>query len=249
MLSWGPAVSHNAAVTVAAVILAATTESALAEVEGLARVRRLADVAWSGGALPIVVVAPEREGRVASALAGTAVVLAEPGPPDLGPAAQMARGFDVAQGEVRDTEAALLWPARMAWAGPETVTSLIEAHGLEPDAVIRPAWRGERGWPALVPAAAIATLRGVAAQQMPDAVLDALRAAGVPELVLELGDPGAVLDASVARAELPEYEGPLVPVGGVAREWGSAAADEPDDAPLAGPSLAPYPQAADEDDA
>ena len=41
--------------TVAAVILSATAEGALAETQGQARVRRLADLAWSGGALPIVV--------------------------------------------------------------------------------------------------------------------------------------------------------------------------------------------------
>jgi len=239
-------VSHNACVTVAAVILAASVESALADVEGLPRVRRLADVAWAGGALPIVVVAPERDGRVAAALAGAPVVLAQPAPAALGPAAQMARGVDVAQGEIRETDAALLWPARIVWAGPETVTSLIEAHGLQPDAVIRPAWRGERGWPALVPAAAVESLRAAAPDGGPEAVLDSLRADGLPELLLELGDPGAVLDATVARADLPPYEGPAVPVGGTIREWGAAAAEEPDDAPLAGPSLAPYPQAADD---
>ena len=32
-----------------------------------------------------------------------------------------------------DTDAVLLWPARMTWVGPETITSLIEAHGTAPD--------------------------------------------------------------------------------------------------------------------
>jgi CTP:molybdopterin cytidylyltransferase MocA len=233
-------------VTVAAVILAASSESALAEVDGLARVRRLADVAWAGGALPIVVVAPERNGLVAAALAGAPVVLAEPAPPGLGPAAQMARGLDVAQAEIHETDAALLWPARIVWAGPETVTSLIEAHGLRPGAIIRPAWQGRRGWPALVPVTAVDALRAVAADRMPDAVLDALQAGGLPELLLELGDPGTVHDASVSRADLPPYEGPAAPVGGTVREWGATVADEPDEAPLAGPALAPYPQAGDD---
>ena len=42
--------------------------------------------------------------------------------------------------EVRDTTAVLLWPARMTWVGPETITSLIEAHGTGPahDAAARP---------------------------------------------------------------------------------------------------------------
>ena len=238
--------SHNATVTVAAVILAASTESALAEVEGLPRVRRLADLAWSGGALPIVVVAPDGDGRVATALAGASVVLAQPAPVELGPAAQMAHGVDVALAEIRETDAALLWPARIVWAGPETVTSLIEAHGLQPDAVIRPAWQGERGWPALVPATAVDALRAVPPDRMPDAVLEALRSGGLPELLLELGDPGAVLDASTSRADLPAYVGPAAPVGGAVREWGAVVAEEPDDAPLTGPSLAPYPQAGDD---
>jgi hypothetical protein len=232
--------------TVAAVILASTTESALAEVEGLARVRRLADAAWSGGALPIVVVTSDPDGSVAAALAGAPVVLAEPAPPTLGPAAQMVRGVDVARAEVGGTDGALMWPARMVWAGPETVTSLIEAHGLRPDAVIRPAFRGERGWPALVPLVAVDALGAVPPDRMPDAALDFIRDAGMPELLLELGDPGTVLDASVDRADLPAYEGPATPVGGLVREWGALIADEPDDAPLTGPALAPYPQAADD---
>jgi hypothetical protein len=60
-------------VTVAAVILAASQESALADVEGQARVRRITDAAWSGGALPIVVVAADPDGRVAAAQAAAAV--------------------------------------------------------------------------------------------------------------------------------------------------------------------------------
>jgi CTP:molybdopterin cytidylyltransferase MocA len=232
--------------TVAAVILAASTESALADVEGLPRVRRLADAAWSGGALPIVVVTFDPDGTVAAALAGAPVVLAEPAPSEHGPAAQMVRGVDVARAEIHDTDGALLWPARMVWPGPETVTSLIEAHGLQPGAVIRPAFRGERGWPALVPLGAIDALRAVPPDRLPDAALDFVRDSGQPELLLELGDPGTVLDAAVDRADLPAYEGPAAPVGGLVREWGALVADEPDDAPLTGPALAPYPQAADD---
>jgi len=42
--------------TVVAVILAASPESALADAGGVSRVRRSVDSAWSGGALPVVVV-------------------------------------------------------------------------------------------------------------------------------------------------------------------------------------------------
>ena len=42
--------------TVAAVILSASADGAVADADGLPSVRRIADVAWSGGAVPIVVV-------------------------------------------------------------------------------------------------------------------------------------------------------------------------------------------------
>ena len=71
-LSWERGLSHSAfgtvagdaggralrstVVTVAAVILVARADAALADVDGQPAVRRIADSAWSGGALPIVVV-------------------------------------------------------------------------------------------------------------------------------------------------------------------------------------------------
>jgi CTP:molybdopterin cytidylyltransferase MocA len=231
-------------VTVAAVIIAAPSESGLVAVEGVPRVRRLADAAWSGGALPIVVVADDPDGAVAAALAGTPVVLAEPAPAARGPAALMARGMEVATAHVHDTGGAIVWPVRMVWAGPETVTSLIEAHGLDRGALIRPTYRGEPGWPVLLPLSAAPLLMEVGADGGPDAAIAALLAAGLPERLLELGDPGTVLDASVDRGALPAYEGPPGPPDGTARDWGAAVADEADDAPLAGPPLARYPEAA-----
>ncbi len=229
--------------TVAAVILAASTESALADAEGQARVRRLADAAWSGGALPIVVVAPDPDGAVAAALAGSAVTLAEPAPMDQGPAAQIARGISVALEIVRDVDAALIWPARMVWVGPETVTSLIEAHGVDRSTILRPAYQGNAGWPVLLPIAAAAGLAGSSPDRMPDAIIDDLASAGTPMRLFELGDPGTTHDASVARAELPAYEGPAEPLAIHSHEWGAALADDPEDSPLEGPSLAPYAQA------
>lgn len=233
--------------TVAAVILAASTESALADAEGQARVRRLADAAWSGGALPIVVVAPELDGAVAAALAGAAVTLAEPAPMEQGPAAQIARGISVAVATVRDVDAALIWPARMVWVGPETVTSLIEAHGVDRSTILRPAYQGAPGWPVLLPVAAGAGLVGLAADRMPDAIIDDLAAAGTPLRFIELGDPGTTHDASVARADLPAYEGPSEPGAAHSHEWGAALANDPDDSPLEGPALAPYAQAGEPD--
>jgi CTP:molybdopterin cytidylyltransferase MocA len=233
--------------TVAAVVLAASTDSALADADGLPVVRRIADVAWSGGAVPIIVVAHDPAGAVAAALAGAPVTLAEPAAIAGGPVAQIVRGIEVAMSEIEGTDAALVWPARVGWVGPETVGSLIEAHGTRPAEILRPSYDGERGWPALLPVAHLALLRSVAPDRMPGDVMDEVVGAGAPETALELGDPGVTHDLSVARRDLPPYVGPAVPAGGHAHEWGAAAADVPEDSPLEGPALAPYGQAADED--
>jgi CTP:molybdopterin cytidylyltransferase MocA len=233
-------------VTVAAVILAATTQSALADADGLPAVRRIVDVAWSGGAVPIVVVAHDPDGAVAAALAGAPVTLAEPAPLEHGPVGQILRGIDVATRAVVETDAALVWPARLAWVGPETVTSLIEAHGTQPAALLRPSYDGERGWPALVPVAHLPLFRDVGPDRMPDDILADVAGAGARETLLELGDPGATHDLSVPRSSLPAYTGPAEPAGGHVHEWGAAAAEAPDEGPLEGPALAPYGQAAAE---
>jgi hypothetical protein len=88
--------------TVAAVILSASPDGAVADADGLPSVRRIADAAWSGGAVPIVVVSFDPSGDVATALTGAPVTLAEPAPTEKGPPGQMVRGIDVALGEVRD---------------------------------------------------------------------------------------------------------------------------------------------------
>lgn len=232
--------------TVAAVILAASPESALADADGSPTVRRIADAAWAGGATPIVVVSFDPDDAVATALAGAPVTLAEPAPPEEGPKAQMARGADVARAEILDTDAVLLWPARLAWVGPETVTSLIELHGTAPDRLLRPTWQGAPGWPVLLPVASLGALRAVAADRMPPAIVDDLLAAGVAEQRVELGDPGVTIDVSTARADLPPYIGPEEPAAGHVHEWGAAQAEAPDDGPLEGPALAPYEPAASE---
>lgn len=234
--------------TVAAVILAASPESALADADGMPGARRIADVAWSGGATPIVVVSFDPEGAVATALAGAPVTLAEPAPPEQGPKAQMARGADVARSEIEDTDAVLLWPARMTWVGPETVTSLIELHGTAPDALLRPTWDGEPGWPILLPVAALDALRGVSADRMPPDILDDLIAGGLAERRVDLGDPGISFDGRTPRADLPPYLGPIEPATDHVHEWGAAQAEESDEGPLEGPALAPYAAAGSEDD-
>src|SRR5258708_16889280 len=109
----------------------------------------MAAAAGSGGATPIVVVSFDPGGDVAAALAGAAVTLAEPAPAEQGPAAQMARGADVARAEIVETDAVLLWPARMTWVGPETVTSMIELHGTAPGVLLRPTCQADPAWPVL----------------------------------------------------------------------------------------------------
>ena len=226
--------------TVAAVILASTPDSALADADGAPTVRRIADSAWAGGATPIVVVSFDPDGAVGAALVGAAVTLAEPAPPEHGPSAQMARGADVARAAIDDTDGFLLWPARHGWVGPETVTSLIELHGTAPDALLRPIWEDQPGWPVLLPAVHLATLRAVAADRMPDDVLTDIVATGVPERRVPLGDPGVIHDVTVARRALPAYIGPTEPAAGHVHEWGAGVADTGDDGPLAGPALAPF---------
>jgi molybdenum cofactor cytidylyltransferase len=226
--------------TVAAIILSASPEGAVADADGLPSVRRIADAAWSGGAVPIVVVSSDPSGTVARALAGAPVTLAEPAPVEQGPKGQMVRGAEVASGEVKDLTGALIWPARMVWVGPETVTSLIEAHGTAPGSVLRPDYEDAPGWPVLVPASAFDALRAVAPDRMPPSIIDDVVASGVAERHLALGDPGVTHDRDTPRADLPPYVGPTDPPAGHVHEWGAQVADEADDGPLEGPALAPY---------
>lgn len=230
--------------TVAAVILAATPESALADADGVAAVRRIADLAWSGGATPVVVVSSDPDGAVAHALAGAPVTLAEPAPAAGGPVAQIRRGIGVAAEEIRDTTAALVWPASLTWVGAETVTSMIEAHGVEADRILRPVYHGDAGWPVLVPLAAAIDLASIDASREPDEIIEALAARHEARLV-DLGDPGSVIGRSTPSSDLPPYEGPPEPAAAHVHEWGAALADAPEDQPLEGPALAPYGQAED----
>ncbi len=216
--------------TVAAVVLAADLATALHAVDGVPNARRLVDAAWAGGALPVVVVAADPDGAVAAALAGSVAVLAAPAPGAAGPVGQACRGIDVARAEVDATTAALVWPARMGWVDAETVTSLIEAHGTDPSALLRPAFRGQAGWPALVPIVHLETFRALDPGLAPGALVDAL-AATVGIRLVELGDPGATYDLDTPRDDLPPFEGPPEPPAGRHHEWGSPAAAGPDEPP------------------
>ncbi len=233
--------------TVAAVILFARgAEGALADAAGRGAARRIVETAWAGGATPIVVVCADPEGTVALALAGTPAVLAEPAAVEQGPVGQIVRGMDVARAQVTETDAAIVWPGRLTWVDAETVTSLIEAHGAQRAALLRPRYEGDLGWPALIPITALTALAALPVTRMPDELLDDLAASAAPLVAVDTGDPGTTHDISTPMDRLPDYQGPPEPVAGPAPEWGAAAADTPDDAPLEGPALAPYTQASDE---
>ena len=231
--------------TVAAVILAASPDSALRDVEGVPNVRRLVDVAWAGGAVPVIVAAPDPDGSVRATVAGTNATYAEPAALEAGPVGQIASAIEAALRVVDETDAALVWPARMGWVDAETVTSLIEAHGLDRETILRPGYRDEAGWPVLVPVTQLATLQSMDASLMPDDIVARL-AGQVPARLIELGDPGTTHDLDTPRAELPPFEAPPPPEVGHEHEWGAAIAERSDEAPLEGPALAPYAHAAAE---
>jgi CTP:molybdopterin cytidylyltransferase MocA len=214
--------------TVAAVILAASPASALADADGTPGARRIADTAWSGGATPVLVCSFDPDGTVAAALANSEAALVDPVAAELGPVAQIVNGVEAAVRLVGETDAALVWPARLAWVDAETVTTLIAAHGDDRASVTRPAWQGVAGWPALLPVAHLDAFRGLTADRMPDDLLDDLEAAGVPFRIIESGDPGVTHDVATPRAALPAYEGPPEPADPHAHEWGAATADQPD---------------------
>ncbi len=225
--------------TVAAVILAASPESALADAAGRASVRRIAETAWAGGAMPLVVVAADPDGTVAAALGGSEATLVPPAPVRTGPAGQLVRGMRAALELVASSDAALIWPVRLTWVDAETVTMLLQAHGLEPGSLLRPRWEDTDGWPVLVPMSLIEALAGMPPDRMPDQLVLDLAASGAPLRSLDLGDPGAVLDRDTAIDALPPYVGPQEPLR-PPPDWGAAAADAADDVPpLPAPRLDP----------
>jgi CTP:molybdopterin cytidylyltransferase MocA len=203
-------------VTVAAVILPRDRDEALTDAAGRAAVRRIVDAAWAGGALPLVVVADDPDGSVAAVVAGSPAHVV----PIAAGTSSVRSGVDAALGTVVGTDGWLLWPGDRAWVDPETVTSLIEAHGAHPDDVLRPVHDGRSGWPVLVPIGRLELADGIVAGDD----------AGVPAdaTLLDLGDPGTVVTLAVPFDEVPAYLGPASPVAGPPPDWGAAAAEERD---------------------
>jgi len=206
--------------TVGVVIVPDGVDAALADATGRAAVRRIVDSAWAGGAIPIVVVACDADGRIAEVLEGSPAVIIDPG--KASEVATYRLGAEAAAAAVQETSAVLLWPGRMTWADPETVTSLIEAHGRSAGELTRPRRAGESGWPVLVPVSRFEAVLSAAGGSIEEALADGATS------TVELGDPGSVIGAEVALDELPDYAGPPEPVGGPPPEWGAAAADQPE---------------------
>jgi CTP:molybdopterin cytidylyltransferase MocA len=198
--------------TVAAVVLVPNMDIALADADGEPAIRRVAHAAWSGGAIPIVIVTAENDARLDEAVAGLPATISHPGPDEPQGVAWFVHGQRAAARLVTESAAALMWPVRCAWVDPETVTSLVEAHGAAPDQIVRPAWSGREGFPILVPVSFDDRLLARIDRHGYEAV-EALVAEGVPYRALELGDPGIVHDISTPRAELPGYQGPPEPAG------------------------------------
>jgi CTP:molybdopterin cytidylyltransferase MocA len=209
--------------TVAAIVLVPDTAVALADADGEPAIRRVVHAAWSGGALPIVVVADDADPRFAEIVAELGATLSRPTKVEPRGVAWYVHGRRDADRVVTGTTAGLLWPVRCAWVDPETVTSLVEAHGATPGDIIRPAWSGKEGFPILVPAAFDGQLLGRVGLHGYQAV-EALVAEGAPHRALELGDPGIVFDLATPRAELPGYQGPPEPAGGPPPEWNATLA-------------------------
>jgi len=98
--------------TVGAVIVPDGVTEALADATGRAAVRRIVDSAWAGGAIPIIVVAADPDGRIAEVLTGSPAKVVDPGRAS---GTQTYRtGAEAARAAVQETTAVLLWPGAAA---------------------------------------------------------------------------------------------------------------------------------------
>ena len=210
--------------TVAAVILSATTDGSLADTLGQPRVPRLADLAWSGGRFRSSSCRPTRTGpcRGPGRLRRR---LGSPAPVESGPVGQMVRGCELATAEVQGTTGFLIWPGTddLGRAGDDHLAD--RSPRTDRATILRPAWQGDPGWPVLVPAEHLGTLRAIAPDRMPPQVVDDL-VATAPSRIVEMGDPGVVHDVDTAPSDLPAYEGPPDPPAGHTHEWGADVAAE-----------------------
>jgi CTP:molybdopterin cytidylyltransferase MocA len=204
--------------TVAALIMVPDPTAALGDAEGEPILRRVAQAAWSGGALPILAVCLRPTEELRAVVTDLAVGFAAPASDEPHGIAWFAAGMRAAAADVTGTTAALLWPFRFAWLDPETITSLVEAHGASPEWILRPAYAGRPGFPILIPMSLQPRLALLSGRGGEDAVAE-LVAAGVPYRQIDLGDPGIAIDIATPRASLPDYQGPTGPAGGPPPDW------------------------------
>jgi len=207
---------------------------------GLPRVRRLADVAWAGGALPIIVVAGDPEEKIAKA--SPAPPSRSPSPPRRSRARSARSSAGSTSRSPRSTRRTPRSSGRPGWSGvgPETVTSLIEAHGLYPGEMLRPSWDAKPGWPALLPVGHVEALRALPADRMPDGPPHGPRGRGRAHAPARPGRPGHDVRCAHDAPRTPRTtSAPTAPTAGHVHEWGAAAAETPEDAPLSGPARAP----------
>jgi CTP:molybdopterin cytidylyltransferase MocA len=212
--------------TVAAVVVVPDPLVALADADGLPAIRRVVQSAWAGGAMPIVVVSNPGpvDAAVGEALEGLPATFVQP--EDIPPGARwFGRGMAAARTQVRETTAAMLWPCRYAWIDPETVTSLIEAHGPNGGSIVRASFHGQAGFPILVPLELAGRFDAEATLHAFELV-NALAVEGAESRLVELGDPGIVTDMGTPRSQLAPYQGPPEPSSGPPPEWNSELAKQ-----------------------
>jgi CTP:molybdopterin cytidylyltransferase MocA len=196
--------------TVAAIVLAPQDTAAIVDADGEPAIRRIVHAAWAGGALPVVVVALDADGKIAAALGDLPATITCPDAGTRPGIAWFVHGLRAAASTVAGTTAGMLWPVSYAWVDPETITSLVEAHGSAQTELIRPAWTDQPGFPILIPSRFADDLAAQNGLHGNEAVAD-LVARGATLRDLELGDPGISHDVATSRRDLPEYQGPPQP--------------------------------------
>ena len=110
--------------TVAAVVIVPEPPAALAPADGEPALRRVAQAAWSGGALPTVIVAPEASEDLRRAAADLGVTLTSPGPDEPRGIAWFVHGMRAAvAGVARDLgRAAVALQVRVGRSGDRHLT-------------------------------------------------------------------------------------------------------------------------------
>ena len=152
--------------------------------------------------------------------------------PSGGRSGQIVNGIEAASRMVAETDAALVWPARLAWVDAETVTTLIAAHGRRSGtASLRPAWQGDAGLAGAGAGRVTSTaFRGLAADPHAQRAARGPRGGGRAVPPIESATRASPTTCRRRAPDLPPYDGPPQPADEHGHEmWGAAEADQPDD--------------------